>query len=130
MLAWYAQVKLLHVAAVLLSGALFLMRGLLVQAKREHVAMAPRVRYASYAIDTVLLAAGVALVVMLPGALFANHWLAVKLALLVLYIVLGSFALKRARTPRAHAVFFVAALLTFAAMLGVARAHSPLGWLA
>jgi uncharacterized membrane protein SirB2 len=130
MLAWYAQAKLVHVAAVLASGALFVVRGILVQAGRERIAMAPRVRQASVAIDTVLLAAGLALAAMLPGALFANHWLTAKLVLLVAYIVLGSFALKRARTPRARLVFFAAALVTFAAMLGIARAHHPLGWLA
>lgn len=128
MLAWYAHVKLLHVAAVLLSGLLFVTRGALVQAGCERVAMDARVRYASYAIDTVLLAAGLALVAMVPGALFANHWLSFKLVLLVLYVVLGSLALKRARTPRARMLAFVAALAVFAVMLGIARAHSPLGW--
>ena len=51
MLAFYAQIKMVHVAAVLLSGALFLTRGLLVQAGRAAIAMWGAVRYASYAID-------------------------------------------------------------------------------
>ncbi|MCC6196271.1 MAG: SirB2 family protein [Burkholderiales bacterium] len=130
MLAWYAQVKAVHVGAVLVSGAVFLVRGVLVQAGHERIAMAAHVRYTSYAIDTVLLAAGVLLVAMLPSALFANHWLTVKLVLLVVYIVLGVLALRRARTRRARAVAFGAALLAFVAMFGIARAHSPLGWLA
>ena len=37
MLAFYPQIKAVHVAAVLLSGALFLMRGLLVQAGRQRI---------------------------------------------------------------------------------------------
>jgi uncharacterized membrane protein SirB2 len=62
--------------------------------------------------------------------MFANHWLTFKLALLLAYVVLGSMALKRARTPLARALFFVAALVVYTAMLGIARAHHPLGWLA
>ena len=96
MLAFYPQIKSVHVAAVLLSGALFLTRGLLVQAGWQRWAMSGLVRYASYSIDTVLLTAALMLVTILPGAMFANHWLTFKLALLVVYVSLGSLALKRA----------------------------------
>jgi uncharacterized membrane protein SirB2 len=130
MLAFYGQIKFVHVAAVLLSGTLFLTRGLLLQAGVRRVAMSGFARYASYTIDTVLLTAALMLVTILPGGMFANHWLTFKLALLVAYVVLGSLALKRARTPLARALFFVAALVVYAAMLGIARAHHPLGWFA
>ena len=130
MLAFYGQIKAVHVAAVLLSGALFLTRGLLVQAGRPRFAMSGFVRYASYTIDTVLLTAALVLVTILPSGMFANHWLALKLALLVVYVALGSLALKRARTPLARTLFFVAAVVVYATMLGIARAHHPLGWLA
>jgi uncharacterized membrane protein SirB2 len=130
MLAFYGQIKAVHVAAVLLSGAFFLTRGLLVQAGRPRVAMSAYARYASYTIDTVLMTAALMLVTILPGGMFANQWLTFKLALLVAHVVLGSLALKRARTPPARALFYVAALVVYAAMLGIARAHHPLGWLA
>jgi uncharacterized membrane protein SirB2 len=129
MLAFYPQIKSVHVATVLLSGALFLTRGLLVQAGWQRFAMSGLVRYASYSIDTVLLTAAMMLVTILPGAMFANHWLTLKITLLVVYVAVGSLALKRARTPRARALFFVAAIVVYAAMLGIARAHHPLGWL-
>ena len=61
--------------------------------------------------------------------MFANGWLATKLLLLVAYVVLGSFALKRGRTPRARQVFFAAATLIYVVMFGIARTHHPLGWL-
>ena len=66
---------------------------------------------------------------MLPGALFANHWLATKLALLVLYIVLGALAMRPrfARTQRL--AFYDAALATFVWIVGIARMHDPAGWL-
>ena len=103
MLAFYAQIKAVHVAAVLLSGALFLTRGLLVQAGRQRWAMSGLVRYASYSIDTVLLTAALMLVTILPGAMFANHWLTLKVALLFVYVALGTLALKRAANVDGHA---------------------------
>ena len=66
--------------------------------------------------------------VMPPSAIFANGWLAAKLVLLVAYVVLGSYALKRGRTPKIQRTCFVAALVVFAIMIGIARAHHPLGW--
>ena len=128
LLAFYAQIKAVHVATVLLSGALFLLRGVLVQAGSQRVAMSGPLRNGSYAVDTVLLTAALMLATMLPGAMFANHWLTLKLGLLVVYVVLGSIALKHGRTPRVRMVAFVAALVAYAAMIGIARAHHPLGW--
>jgi len=128
-LAFYAQIKWVHVIAVLLSGALFVIRGLLVQGGRTRWAMATPVRYASYSIDTVLLAAALLLAVALPGALFANQWLTVKIVLVALYIGLGSAALRRAQTPRSRALCFAAAIFVYASIIGIALAHHPLGWL-
>lgn len=130
MLEFYPQVKAVHVGAVVASGALFAMRGALAIAGRRRVALRAPLRYASVVIDTVLLAAGATLVAMLPSALFANHWLAVKLVLLVVYIALGIVALRAAdRHPRRAAACYAFALVAFLAMIGIALAHHPLGWL-
>jgi uncharacterized membrane protein SirB2 len=69
------------------------------------------------------------LVTVLPSAMFANQSLTVELVLLVGYITLGSFALKRAPTRRAKLACYVAALVLFGLVVGIARAHHPLGWL-
>ena len=130
MIAYYALVKSVHIAAVSVSGAVFLVRALLVQAGREGWAQVAPVRFASYAIDTVLLTAALMLVAMLPSAVFSNHWLAVKGTLVVAYIVLGVFAMRRAATRRARAVFLAAAVVAYALVIGVALSHHPLGWLA
>ena len=127
MIEFYAQIKWMHIAAVMASGSLFLLRGLLLQAGKPAWAMAAPVRYLSYSIDCVLLTAALMLLTILPHALFANGWLWIKLILLAIYIVLGSFALKRARTPRVRLICYILALLTFAFMLSIARAHHPLG---
>ena len=76
-----------------------------------------------------LLAAALMLLVILKLNPFAVPWLAVKLVLLVAYVVLGVMALKRARTRMAKCGFYVAALACFGAMYSVARAHHPLGLL-
>lgn len=125
----YLQLKLAHVAAVLASGTVFLLRGLMVQLGRQELALRAPLRYLSYTIDTALLASAVVLLTILPSAAYANGWLAAKLALLVVYIICGTLALKRAPTQRARLVFFVSALLIYAFMLSVARAHHPLGLL-
>ncbi len=129
MIEFYPQIKWVHIAAVLCSGAIFLLRGLLVQAGKPDIAMAAPVRYLSYSIDTVLLTAALMLLTILPGAMFANGWLTLKLGLLVVYVVLGTFALKRGRTPRVRTICYVIALMTYLTMIGIARAHHPLGWL-
>lgn len=50
--------------------------------------------------------------------------------LLLVYIVLGSFALKRAATQRKRLGYFAAALLNYAFMLTIAWTHQPLGMFA
>lgn len=129
MIEFYGQIKAVHIAAVVLSGALFALRGLLVQAGRPALGMAAPLRFTSYAIDTVLLTAAMMLLTILPGALFANGWLTAKLVLLVAYVGLGTFALKRGRTPRVRTACYVLALAIYASMFSIARAHHPLGWL-
>ena len=127
MIEFYAQIKWLHVAMVLSSGSLFLLRGLLVQAGRPNWAMAAPLRYLSYSVDTTLLTAALMLLTILPHAVFANGWLWVKLSLLPVYVVLGSLALKRGRDQKMRRVCYVAALLGYGFMISVARAHQPLG---
>lgn len=125
----YLAIRHLHVASVVLSGCVFLIRGLLIQAGRKKLALAGPVRYASYTIDTVLLLSALLLVTILPWAMFSNGWLTVKLVLVVVYVVLGTYALKRGRTRRMRAICYLAALATFITIIGIAIAHQPLGWL-
>jgi uncharacterized membrane protein SirB2 len=84
-------------------------------------------RWLSYGIDTVLLSAGVTLWAVLSLDPVRSPWLGTKLLLLVLYIVLGSLALKRAPTPTTRRLSFAAALGLYLFMASVAVAHHPLG---
>jgi len=55
----------------------------------------------------------------------AHPWLATKIGALVVYIVLGSIALKRGRTRAIRAAASAAALATYAYIVGVALTRSP-----
>jgi len=123
----YSIVLAIHVLAVVASGVLFLLRGVLVLAGRQGIAMATFPRILSYAIDTTLLVAAVALTVIIGQYPFVNSWLTVKVVLLVVYIVLGVFALKRARTRSAKAWCLAGALATYLFIISVAISHNPLG---
>jgi uncharacterized membrane protein SirB2 len=126
MLDFYPQIKLIHIAAVLLSGGLFFLRGLALHLGGRWPMAAP-VRYSSYAIDTVLLVAALMLAAMLHQYPFVHGWLTMKVVLLVVYIVLGSFALKRGRTRTIRVLCWLAALAVYAFIITVARAHHPAG---
>lgn len=129
MIEFYPHIKSLHALLVLISGALFALRGgaALFGARWPRHAV---VRYGSYTIDTFLLTSAAMLATILPRAMFANGWLTVKLLLVIAYVVLGVMAMRpsRSRSPRMWA--YLGALAAFVFILGIARMHSPWGWLA
>ncbi len=129
MLEFYAEIKWVHVAAIVASGALFALRGAGALAGARWPMWAP-LRFLTYTVDTVLLTAALMLATMLHQYPFVHAWLTVKVTLLVVYIVLGTFALERARSRRARAACYLAALAVFLFIVSVARAHHPLGLLA
>ena len=126
MIEFYPQIKAIHIFLALLSGSVFAIRGACVIAGMRWPLSWP-VKGLSYTIDTALLTAALMLLGILPGAMFANGWLTVKIALIVVYVVLGVFALRKARTPRARIACYVAALLVYACIYATARSHQPLG---
>ena len=126
----YVLTKQAHVLLVMLSGGLFLLRGAGVLAGAGERAMAAGWRYTSYVIDTALLVAGVVLAVQLSLNPLEVGWFGIKLLLLLVYIVLGSFALKRGRTPAVRATCYLLALTVYGWMIGVAIRHDPFSWLA
>lgn len=129
MIALYPQIKHLHIFVALLSGSLFAVRGGFALAGARWPQALP-VRLLSYSIDTALLTAAMMLLTILPWSMFANGWLFAKIVLIVVYVVLGVLAMRPRRRTRARVVYYAAALLTFAAIYGIARAHHPLGALA
>jgi len=121
----YLTLKHIHVTAVALSFALFALRG--VWMLRDSARLQRRwVRIVPHVVDTVLLAAGVSLAVLLRQVPGESAWLTAKLIALALYIGLGSVALKRGRTRGIRAAAWLAALAVFGYIVAVALTKDPL----
>jgi len=129
MLYYYADIKWIHVAAVIATGLLFLARGAGMWIGSP-IGMSAPVRYLSYTIDTVLLTAALMLAVATRQFPFEQPWLTVKVILVFVYIALGSMALKRGRTPSTRQIYFMAAIATYVLIVSVALTREPLGILA
>jgi len=125
----YPAAFAVHVGSVLLSIALFSARGIGVLAQRSWP-MQRNWRWLSVGIDVVLLCAGISLWTLLQRNPLHEPWLAMKLILLPAYVVLGSYALKRARSATARLAFFAAAMVCVLTMVSIAHTRQPLGWLA
>jgi uncharacterized membrane protein SirB2 len=123
---YYTALRSVHVGCALLSIALFAVRGGLMLLDSPAL-RGTLLRTVPHVVDTVLLATAVMLTIAIRQFPLATHWLTTKVLLLVVYVVLGSVALKRGRTRRVRAGAFVAALLTVGFLVTVARTHSPLG---
>ena len=126
MIEFYPEIRWVHIAAVLMSGGLFALRGVAMLCGAGGFMAAP-LRFLSYTIDTVLLTAALMLATILHQYPFVHAWLTVKVVLLVIYVILGSHALKRGATRVVRTWTFVAALLVYALIISVARAHDPRG---
>lgn len=125
----YSALKHLHLTTVALSLCLFVLRGIWMlvespQLQRIWVRVVPHV------IDAVLLASAIGLAVILHQYPFVHGWLTAKVLGLILYIILGSIALKRGSTQSIRGAAWIAALAVFGYIVSVAVTRSPLGFLA
>ena len=119
--AYYAPLRALHVGSVAASIGLFLLRAGLgpVWLESRFLRIAPHV------VDTVLLASAAALTLVLHQYPFVDAWLTAKLAGLVAYVVFGSIAIRRGRTPAVRAIALAAALLSVGFVALTALYHDP-----
>lgn len=119
----YTTIRTLHIGCAGLSIALFFGRGAL-QLSGTDWRRWRWLRVAPHLIDTVLLGAAVTLAVMSAQYPLAQAWLSAKVLALLLYIGLGSVALRPALPRRTRALAFAAALLSVAYIVGVAVTRS------
>ena len=124
---FYLQIRTVHIWAVTASGLLFALRGGTFNLMGASWPKALPVRLLSWTIDTILLTAALMLMTVVRQYPFVDHWLTVKVVLLVVYIGLGTLAFGAARPRRAGIGFWIAALVVFGFIVTVARAHDPLG---
>lgn len=128
LLAYYVA-KSLHVGAVVVSVTGFAARGALMLSG-SRLLEARFVRVAPHVVDTVLLASALWLCWIIRQYPFVQGWLTAKVLGLLVYIVLGSIALKRGRTRGVRVAAFVGALTVVGYIVSVALAHDPRGPLA
>lgn len=121
----YMMAKHLHLTAVGLSILFFIFRFIWSQFNAEALSK-KWVKILPHIIDTVLLASAIWLCVILSQYPLANAWLTFKVIGVVLYIVFGLFALKKAKTATGRWSFFVASLAVLAATAMVAVTKQPL----
>ena len=119
------MLKFIHISSIVLSFSLFFMRGIWLL--RGSPTMQQRwVKIAPHSVDTVLLVSAILLAMQLGYSPSNSPWLAAKIAALLLYIGLGMLAFRFAKTPRTRLIAWLAALLTFAYIVGAAMTHDPL----
>lgn len=120
------MLKAVHIGSAVLSIGVFTVRGLLMLGGSPLIDTR-FARVAPHIVDTILLATAIGLAWLSGQYPFAQSWLTAKVAALVLYIFLGTIALRRGPTLRVRAVAFALALCTALYMVSVALARSPTG---
>lgn len=120
----YLMVKNIHMTLAILSLLFFITRACWAVSGSARLTR-PFVRVMPHVIDTLLLACGLYLLSFIGMQAF----ILAKLIGLVLYIALGTLAIKRARTPGQKALFAVLAVLVFIYIMGAAILRSPWSWL-
>lgn len=107
----YALLKMLHVSLALVSGLGFALRGFIRLVLQRPLAN-PLVRFGPHVVDTLLLASGVGLWLILGLSPFSAGWFGLKLVLILVYILLGITAFRTRHQGKAVLVF-LAALAAF-----------------
>jgi uncharacterized membrane protein SirB2 len=123
----YLGVRALHAGSAVLSIAGFAARGalMLMESPILHKRF---VRVAPHVVDTLLLASAAWLAWFLGQVPFVHAWITAKVVALLLYIVLGMFALRRGRTKRVRIVAFGGALAAAAYIVAVALTRDATPW--
>ena len=117
------MIKLIHMSTALVSISLFLLRGIWVY--RNSTMMNKKwVRIVPHVNDTVLLITAIILSLSIQQYPFTDSWLTAKFIALIIYIVLGMFALKRAKNNKNKVIFFFLSLIVFAYIVSVALTRS------
>lgn len=119
----YIILKHIHLTCIALTFILFSIRGFWMLTESSKLQL-KWVKIAPHIIDTCLLVSAISLAVLLQISPFVHDWLMAKIVGLVVYILLGTIALKRGKTQPVRTAAFVLALLTFGYIVKVALTKS------
>lgn len=122
----YVTLKHLHIVCVVVSLCGFVARFAL-SVMASPLMRHQFVRVAPHAVDTLLLAAAIGMLVIGRLNPLQHPWLLAKIAGLLAYIALGAIALKRSTTPVGRPAAFIAALLAFSYVVSAALSKSAWG---
>lgn len=115
----YQVFKHAHMGFAALTALSFSGRGIL-RFTRPALLTARPLRILPHVVDTLLLVSAIGMLTVAGLNPLEAPWVMAKIAGLLCYIVLGTFALKRARTPQRRILAFAAALLVLAYIVAVA----------
>lgn len=122
----YLLFKYIHIGCAITSFCGFALRGywmVIDSSLRQH----RLAKILPHIIDTVLLASAIALVIISRQYPWVAGWVALKIILLLVYIVLGTFALKRGKTRVSRIRHLVAALLAISLIFATALFKPVIG---
>lgn len=86
------------------------------------------IKIAPHTVDTVLLASAIALAWQLGISPLSAPWLAAKIVALLLYVFIGTIALKHGKTKRTRLTAWLSAQMVFFYIVSVAVTHDPAPW--
>ena len=114
----------IHLLTIFISFAGFITRGIWMlldseKLNRRWVKIVPHIN------DTFLLLSGIGLILVTKFYPWQHPWLATKLTALIVYILLGTIAIKRGKTKNQKIIAWILAMMVFIYMLLVAKYHSP-----
>ena len=124
----YLILKYAHVLAAVTSISGFMLRGYWML-RESKMLQHPVTKVVPHIIDTVFLLAGVGLVWLLHFEPLKQPWLIAKLTGLIVYVLLGTVAIRRGSTKQIRTIALVGAVAVFAYIVGAALTKSPLSWL-
>ena len=119
----YVVFLIAHMLLAVLSPVLFSLR-----AWRSVYGLDPAagwLRVTPHVVDTLLLATGVPLALIIRQYPFVDAWLTAKLMALIAYIAAGHLAVRRARSARAKIAAWGSGIVLILYIFAVAMSHDP-----
>jgi len=121
-------IKTLHISCVILSFSGFVLRGIWMVFDSAMLGN-KWVKIVPHIVDTILLISAFFLVYVLGLSIFDHDWLLAKIIALVVYVLLGTLALKRGKTKKIKMLALVLAIATFLYIVSVAVTKSVFGFI-
>jgi uncharacterized membrane protein SirB2 len=122
-----SAIKTIHITCVILSFSGFFIRGIWMMLDSPKLKLR-WVRIAPHIVDTFLLGSAIALAVQMYISPLEHSWLMAKIIALLIYIGIGTVALREGRSKRVRVSAWLLGLATFLYIVSVALSKSVLGW--